>query len=96
MRSCDLDHTLAWSRGGRTDADNLAYLCPRHHALKTAGLWTARQPEAGTVCWTSPAGRTYTDHPEPLAATPPGRFPALLEHGGPPGAEPDREAPAPF
>ncbi|MCG2624568.1 HNH endonuclease [Arthrobacter sp. I2-34] len=114
VRSCDLDHTLAWSRGGRTDADNLAYLCPRHHALKTAGLWTARQPEAGTVCWTSPAGRTYTDHPEPLAATPPARFPALLdplmqplleprpercgtqESGGPPGADPDREGPAPF
>jgi hypothetical protein len=79
VRACDLDHTLAWHRGGRTDVDNLAYLCPLHHALKTAGLWTVTQPKPGTVVWTSPAGRTYTDYPEPLAVTPPEELSTLLE-----------------
>ena len=30
---CDAHHVRWWSRGGRTDMDNLALLCPRHHTL---------------------------------------------------------------
>jgi hypothetical protein len=34
------DHVVALEDGGRTEAKNLWRLCPRHHRLKTRGLWT--------------------------------------------------------
>jgi hypothetical protein len=30
---CDIHHLRWWSRGGRTDLDNAALLCERHHTL---------------------------------------------------------------
>lgn len=30
---CDAHHLVWWSRGGGTDIENLALLCPRHHTL---------------------------------------------------------------
>ena len=57
--TAEIDHTIPWARGGPTAHGNLECLCRKHHAFKTAGFWTARQPEPGLLEWTSPAGRKY-------------------------------------
>ncbi|MQA15008.1 MAG: DUF222 domain-containing protein [Pseudonocardiaceae bacterium] len=69
-RRCDQDHTLDHSRGGTTTADDLAPTCRHDHMLKTAGGWQLSQPEAGTFIWTSPLGRTYSTHPDPVLPPP--------------------------
>ncbi|MEB7504518.1 HNH endonuclease [Arthrobacter koreensis] len=56
----EIDHTTPYSHGGPTEHTNLEHLCPKHHRFKTLGHWKARQPEAGTIEWNSPTGRTYT------------------------------------
>lgn len=65
---CDVDHTHPWADGGRTEHDNLAHLCRRHHTLKGAQLsgarrWKVRQIRAGVLEFTSPAGHAYVDEP---------------------------------
>ncbi|MCC9206250.1 HNH endonuclease signature motif containing protein [Arthrobacter sp. zg-Y769] len=57
--TAEIDHTVPWARGGPTEHGNLECLCRKHHALKTAGFWTARQPQPGVIEWMSPAGRKY-------------------------------------
>jgi hypothetical protein len=70
----EIDHTTPYSHGGATEHANLEHLCPKHHRFKTLGHWTARQPEAGTVEWNSPTGRTYaTDPALDYQPTPPTR-----------------------
>ena len=61
---CALDHRIEASRGGPTDANNLAPLCPKHHRVKDAG-WTYQQyPDR--IIWTSPHHLTYTRYlPDP-------------------------------
>lgn len=66
VHRCDVDHTHEHSRGGRTRLDNLSHLCRAHHALKhpdvhDAHRWSARSLPDGTIEWTSPLGRTYSD-----------------------------------
>lgn len=63
---CELDHTHAWSEGGRTTPDNLAHLCSRHHHLKHEGGWHVTPSHDGTraLHWTSPRGAAYTTTPE--------------------------------
>ncbi len=57
---CDLDHQIRYADGGTTDAQNIAPLCPRHHAVKDDGGWqVTRQPD-GDYHWTSPTSRSYT------------------------------------
>jgi hypothetical protein len=63
-RRTDLDHTLAWAKGGLTCECNLAPLCRRHHQTKQAEHWALAQPEPGTLVWTTPAGRRYTTVPD--------------------------------
>src|SRR5690606_39477870 len=92
---------LDWALGGPTSLDNLAHLCKTHHALKHPSIpdphrWTVRQLPDWTLQWTSPTGRTHTDHPphrvmfiptDPEPAGPP----------TPPHATPEpADAPAPF
>jgi hypothetical protein len=60
---CDLDHTLAYDRGGRTCLCNLAPLCRRHHRVKQARGWALEQANPGVLTWTTPAGRRYTITP---------------------------------
>lgn len=67
-RDLDLDHTHDAALGGPTEAGNLAGLCRRHHMLKHHSRWTVRQTGDGVLEWTSPAGRSYTDHPPTPAA----------------------------
>lgn len=44
--SAELDHTHERQDGCGTDADNLAHLCRKHHALKSVALVQARQQAA--------------------------------------------------
>ncbi|MDQ4490914.1 DUF222 domain-containing protein [Sinomonas sp. ASV486] len=73
--SSELDHTHEWQDGGGTDADNLAHLCRKHHALKSLALVQARQTAAarapegqyaeptGTVVWTTMLSYAQTTTP---------------------------------
>jgi hypothetical protein len=60
---CDLDHTTAWDKGGRTCECNLAPLCRHHHRCKQAQGWHLEQTEPGVLKWRTPAGRTYATTP---------------------------------
>jgi hypothetical protein len=60
---CDLDHTLAWDKGGITCECGLAPLCRHHHRCKQAEGWRLEQPEPGVLRWRTPADRTYTTTP---------------------------------
>jgi hypothetical protein len=60
----DLDHTLAWHRGGLTCSCNLGALCRGHHLLKQREGWILIQPWPGWFQWRTPAGITYTIGPD--------------------------------
>jgi len=64
----DLDHTIAYEKGGATCSCNLGALCRRHHRLKQRRRWRLEQPEPGVLTWTTPAGRRYTVTPDPHPA----------------------------
>jgi len=61
----DLDHTVAFDRGGRTCWCNLAPLCRRHHRAKQAPAWHLEQPRPGQMMWRTPNGRCYQTEGEP-------------------------------
>jgi Domain of unknown function (DUF222) len=60
---CDLDHTLAWDKGGLTCECGLAPLCRHHHRCKQAQGWQLTQPEPGVLVFRTPHGRTFTTTP---------------------------------
>ncbi len=62
---CDLDHTLAFGKGGRTCMCNLAPCCRRHHRAKQAPGWHLEQPRPGQMTWRTPSGRTYETAGDP-------------------------------
>ncbi|WP_309103803.1 DUF222 domain-containing protein [Microbacterium sp.] len=64
-RDSDLDHTRDAAHGGPTTHTNLGALCRRHHTLKHHTPWHVQHLHGGIYTWTSPTGRTYTDHPPP-------------------------------
>ncbi|MFY9891860.1 MAG: HNH endonuclease signature motif containing protein, partial [Streptosporangiaceae bacterium] len=64
-RRTDLDHTVAFHRGGMTCECNLAPLCRRHHQAKQAPRWHLSQDQPGVMTWELPSGRRYTVTPEP-------------------------------
>jgi hypothetical protein len=61
--SCDLDHTIAWDKGGMTCECDLSPLCRHHHRVKQADGWRLEQPEPGMLIWHTPSGRSYTTRP---------------------------------
>lgn len=63
VNKCDLDHTIDAALGGQTEANNLAYLCRRHHSLKHHTPWQVEQLENGKLKWTSPIGYVYLEPP---------------------------------
>jgi hypothetical protein len=65
-KSCDIDHTIDWSTGGRTAADNLAHLSRRHHTLKHRSRWTVAHGPGARLTWTSPTGHVSTSDPPPF------------------------------
>jgi len=60
---CDLDHTLAWDKGGITCECDLAPLCRHHHRVKQSSEWRLEQPVPGILTWRTPAGLEYTTQP---------------------------------
>jgi len=62
-----IHHITHWSRGGTTDACNLAGLCWYHHHLVHEGDWTVLGNADGELTFTSPHGRQLRSRPQPLA-----------------------------
>jgi hypothetical protein len=46
---CDLDHTIAWDKGGMTCECDLCLLCWHHHRVKQAEGWRLSMPEPGVL-----------------------------------------------
>ena len=65
---CDANHSPPWPQR-RTRAADLADTCRRHHNGTTHAAITVRQPQPGTVEWTTPTGHVYTTNAEPLPVT---------------------------
>lgn len=66
VHRCQIDHNHDHALGGRTRLDNLSHFCTGHHVLKHPGVderhrWSARQRPDGSIDWTSPLGRHYSD-----------------------------------
>ena len=61
----DIHHLDHWSRGGRTDLDNLITLCGRHHNAVHELGWTMSGDANAVVTFTSPAGQVMTSAPSP-------------------------------
>ncbi|WP_235779387.1 HNH endonuclease signature motif containing protein [Sinomonas notoginsengisoli] len=75
-RRSEVDHTIEWQDGGTTDADNLALLCPKHHALKSLAVFTIRReahdeegrvgdegPISSKLIWKTLLGFEYSAEP---------------------------------
>jgi hypothetical protein len=56
-------HLVWWSRGGRTDIENLILLCTFHHKLVHEHGWHAARAPDGTVRWSYPSGIRYRAGP---------------------------------
>ncbi len=65
-RRSEADHTIAFSEGGKTCADNMEILCVRHHHLKHASPWLVEQLGGGTLQFTSPTRRKYRNDAPPV------------------------------
>lgn len=96
-RHLDAHHLVPWQDGGRTDLENLAMLCRRHHVLvHESGLHLVRGSSAGADG--SPELRVVDDSGRPVDA----RWPQWLERveltpaavGSRSDAAPDRIFPA--
>ena len=54
---CEVDHRVAWSKGGTTSPDNGDPLCSRHNRWKTRGYVTHLDPMTGVSIIVRPDGR---------------------------------------
>jgi uncharacterized protein DUF222/HNH endonuclease len=57
-------HIVWWSRGGRTDLDNLVLICGFHHRLVHEHGWTIERGPDGRVRWFRADGSRYRGGPE--------------------------------
>ncbi len=53
-RYCDIHHLIPWHKGGRTDEQNLACVCRRHHNMIHDAGWTLTRSKSGLLITTSP------------------------------------------
>lgn len=60
----DIDHNHPWSKGGKTNRENLAPLCRHENLMKEAG-WNLKRNPTGSYTWTSPHGHKYTTGTDP-------------------------------
>jgi hypothetical protein len=58
-------HIVWWSRGGRTDLDNLLLTCTFHHKLVHEFGWRVERGPDGEVRWFRPDGVRYRAGPAP-------------------------------
>jgi hypothetical protein len=61
----DIHHIQHWTRGGRTDLDNLITLCSRHHNAVHELGWTMGGDANVRVSFTSPTGQEMASVPSP-------------------------------
>ena len=69
-------HIRWWSRGGRTDLENLTLVCLFHHKLVHEYRWGLRRDPDGALAWSRPNGTPYRPGPGPPGRHPP--QPALV------------------
>jgi len=60
-------HIRWWSRGGRTDLDNLVLICSFHHRLVHEYGWAIARSAAGEMRWITPYGERYRAGPRTAA-----------------------------
>jgi hypothetical protein len=58
-------HLVWWSRGGRTEPDNLLLICSFHHKLVHELGWSVRRDDDGEVRWFRADGTGYRAGPSP-------------------------------
>ncbi|WP_262106698.1 HNH endonuclease signature motif containing protein [Arthrobacter sp. Marseille-P9274] len=63
-KHCELDHTLAWEHGGKTELDNLALRCKPDHLSKHNDGWHTTQEPHGVIRHQTRTGQTYTSYPD--------------------------------
>lgn len=56
-------HVVWWSKGGRTDLDNLVLTCSFHHRLVHEHGWSLSRTPSGEVRWFRPGGQRYRAGP---------------------------------
>lgn len=68
---CDANHVVPYSKGGRTEINNLALACSYHHHLLDRGEWDTVMLYDGRPAWVPPAkadpARTPILHPRFIA-----------------------------
>jgi hypothetical protein len=64
-RFTNAHHVRWWSRGGRTDLENLVLICVFHHRLVHEGGWTLALEPTGAVEWRTPDGAPHRAGPAP-------------------------------
>jgi hypothetical protein len=62
--AADDDHTLAYSKGGRTCECGVGPACRKCHRTKQAPGWRLEQPSPGVLIWHLPNGRSFTSTPD--------------------------------
>ena len=63
-KHCELDHTLAWEHGGKTELDNRALRCKPDHLAKHNDDWHITQQPHGVIRHQTRTGQTYTSYPD--------------------------------
>lgn len=66
QRFTQAHHIVWWSRGGKTDLDNLVLICSFHHRLVHEHRWRIERGADGQIAWYRPSGVRY--RAGPLAA----------------------------
>jgi hypothetical protein len=64
-RFAQAHHLAWWSRGGRTELENLALICSFHHKLVHELGWTISRDAEGEIRWFQPDGVRYRAGPAP-------------------------------
>jgi hypothetical protein len=62
-------HIRWWSRGGRTDLDNLLLICSFHHRLVHEYGWSIRRDPGGEIRWLRSDGTRYRAGPSPASTS---------------------------
>jgi len=63
-RHCELDHTIAWEAGGKTELANLAPYCKPDHIAKHEGGWRTTQEDKGVLRHQGKSGHAYISYPD--------------------------------
>jgi hypothetical protein len=67
-RFAQAHHLQWWSRGGRTELENLALICTFHHKLVHEYGWNLSREADGEIGWFRPDGTRHRAGPAPPAA----------------------------